>query len=150
MAIHVRESVEVNAPIEQVWQWILENETVWRAPIVKEVRKVRAGNGPHEEVGALYETKTRYLVIPSRSVQKITAYEPPRRVTWDTVDGGGLIPQKESSYLLEEAGEGRTRVILDFTYDTRGIARLLEPLMGSGMESTLGMLLGNIKEGVEG
>ena len=150
MAIHVRDSIEVDAPIERVWRWVLENETVWRAPIVREVRKVRGGNGPHEEIGAHYETKTRYLFVPSRSVQEITAYDPPHRVTWDTIDGGGLIPQKDSSYLLEEAGEGRTRVILDFTYDTRGVARLMEPLMSPTMKSTLGMLLGNIKAGVEG
>jgi len=150
MAIHVRESIEIEAPIGRVWEWILDNETVWRAPIVKDVQKVRGGNGPHEEVGARYETRTRYLFVPSRSVQEITAYDPPHRVTWDTVEGGGLIPQKNSSYLLEEAGEGRTRVILDFTYETRGVARLMEPLMGPGMNSTLGLLLGKIKEGVEG
>lgn len=148
MAIHVRESREIGAPIERVWRWILENETVWRAPIVREVRKVKEGQGAHGEVGALYETKTRYLLFPSRSVQQITAYDPPHRVTWDTIEGGGLIPQKDSSYILEEAGEGRTRVTLDFTYDTQGIARLLEPLLRPGMGPTLKMLLGNIEKGL--
>lgn len=149
MAIHVRESIEVEAGIERVWKWILDNETVWRAPIVREVRKVRAGSGPQEEIGAHYETRTRYLIVPSRSVQEITAFDPPRRVTWDTIEGGGLIPQKNSSYLLEEAGEGRTRVTLDFTYDTKGVARLMEPLMGPGMDGTIGLLLENIRKGVE-
>ena len=148
MAIEVRESREIEEPIEQVWRWILENETAWRAPIVQEVRKVAEGEGPHGEIGALYETETRYLVVPSRSVQKITAYDPPHRVTWDTIEGGGLIPQQDSSYILEEVGEGRTRVTLDFTYDTRGIARLLEPVLRPGMQKTLGMLLEQIAEGV--
>ena len=149
MAVHVRDNIEVDARIERVWEWMLNNETVWRAPIVREVKKVREGNGQHEEVGALYQTKTRYLFVPSRSVQEITAYDPPHRVSWNTIEGGGLIPQKDSSYLLEEAGQERTRVILDFTYDTRGVARLMEPLLAPGMERTLGMLLENIKEGVE-
>lgn len=116
MAIQVRESREVEAPIDRVWRWILDNETVWRAPIVKEVQKVEEGEGPHGEIGALYETKTRYLIVPSRSLQKITDYDPPHRVTWDTIEGGGVIPQKNSSYLLEEAGAGRTR---DFLQQTR-------------------------------
>ena len=149
MAIHVRDSVEVDLPIEEAWRWILENETAWRAPIVQEVKKVEEGSGPHGEVGAVYEAKTQYLVIPSRSLQKITAYDPPHRVTWDTIEGGGLIPQKDSSYILEEAGEGQTRVILDFTYDTRGIARMAEPLLRPGIKSAVTMLLGNIKKGVE-
>lgn len=148
MALHVRESREVAAPIERVWRWILENETEWRAPIVKEVEKVAEGEGPHGEIGALYETETRYLVFPSRSLQKITDYDPPHRVTWDTIEGGGLIPQTDSSYLLEEAGAGRTRVTLDFTYDTRGIARWLEPLLRPGMQSAVGMLLKKIEAGV--
>ncbi|MDX1664406.1 MAG: SRPBCC family protein [Candidatus Promineifilaceae bacterium] len=148
MAIHVRESREMEAPIEEVWSWMLHNETVWRAPFVQDVQKVQEGSGPHGEIGALYETKTKYLVIPSRSVQKITAYDPPRLISWDTIEGGGMIPQKESSYILEEAGEGRTRVILDFTYDTKGIARVMEPVMRGGMSNTLQMLLGNIEKGV--
>lgn len=148
MAIHVRESREIGEPIERVWRWMLDNETVWRAPVVKKVQKIEEGKGPQGEVGALYETKTRYLFVSSRSVQKITAYEPPHRVTWDTIEGGGLIPQKNSSYLLEEVEEGRMRVTLDFTYDTQGVARWLEPLLRPGMNSTLNMLLSNIKEGV--
>lgn len=148
MAIHVRESIIVDGAVERVWRWILDNETEWRAPIVKEVRKVREGDGPHGEVGARYEARTQYGFVPSRSVQEITAYDPPHRVTWDTVEGGGLIPQKDSSYILEEAGDGRTRVTLDFTYDTRGIARLMEPIMRPGMNSAIDMLLKNIKKGV--
>ena len=150
MAIHVRESREIAAPIEEVWRWMLDNETVWRAPIVKKVTKVQEGTGEYGELGALYETKTQYLVIPSRSVQKITAYDPPHLVSWDTIEGGGMIPQKDSSYILEETGDGRTRVILDFTYDTKGIARLMEPVMRGGMSSTLQMLLANIEKGVTG
>ena len=148
MAIHVRESREINAPIEQVWRWMLDNETVWRAPFVKDVQMVTEGEGPHGQIGALYETKTKYLVVPSRSVQKITAYDPPHRISWDTIEGGGMIPQKDSSYLLEETDEGTTRVTLDFTYDTKGLARVLEPVMRGGMRGTVQLLLENIEKGV--
>lgn len=148
MAFHVKKDTLVNAPRQFVWNWMMNDETQWRKPFVTNVEKISAGSGPEGEIGAEYRNRLMVFLIPTHPVNRVTAYEPPHLVSWDTISGDELIGLKDSSYVLEEIG-AQTRVTLDFTYTGLFTRLPFRPLTRRSTELTVALMLRNIKKGAE-
>lgn len=148
MTFRIVKQVTVAAPVEQVWQWMMEDETEWRKPFVTNVEKVADGTGEHGEIGAEYRNTALFLLVPTYPVNRVTVYDPPHRVTWDTISGGGLIGQKNSSYILEPLNGG-TRVTFDFTYDGVLARMPFRPMTKLSVDGVLSIMQRRIKKGVE-
>lgn len=97
----VDESVTIDRPIEEVFDFIAdgENDTEW-CPAVKEITRV-SGNGPCK--GARYEMHHTPGGMEFDAVVEVVAYERPRLLKWVMTDSGHTI---RGTYELEPANGG--------------------------------------------
>ena len=106
-----------------VWAFLTDeaNDVNWRAPWVVSVRLVA---GESLAVGARYETVYRFFGRPLVVVVEITELDPPGRMAWRQVDDPS-VAFNAGSYDLEPV-DGGTRFTVTGTFETRGLARLLD------------------------
>lgn len=146
MPFTVEQSIEIDAPIQEVWDYVVEHDE-WRQPLVVEVRKLNGG--PHG-VGSRYEDRFRVAGMSGAVVNELTHFDPPTRMSWIQPEKKPPVYVVEGSYLLEELGEGRTRFTLRNAYQPRGPFRLLAPLIRRKTERDhYPMLLGQLKDKLE-
>lgn len=129
MAVHLRGSIVINRPIQEVWSYLANeaNDPVWRHPYAKEVTRV--GAGP-TAVG----TRFQGMLRNGPYVTEITHYEPPVRLSWRFVSyPSGPLREREGSYLLSAEGQS-TRMTLEVAADTVG-------LLGTVLSFPLSILL---------
>jgi uncharacterized protein YndB with AHSA1/START domain len=147
MAIHLRASIVINRPIQEVWSYVVDeaNSPVWRRPYSKQVTRV--GAGP-TAVG----TRFQGVISSGTYVSEITHYEPPVRMSWRYVSyPAGSVKGREGSYLLASEGPS-TRMTLDETSDAVG---LLGPVLSFPLTVLLSAVIGprllkQLKAEVEG
>jgi hypothetical protein len=116
MAIHVRSSIVINRPIQDVWSY-LDDETknqAWRGQYVSQVTRLTPGP---TTVGTHFQGTMR----GSPYVTEITRYEPPTHYAWKYITyPPGRLQGRDGSYHLTEVGQ-RTRFELQETFDTVGL-----------------------------
>jgi hypothetical protein len=81
---------------------------------------------------------------------EITAYDPPRRVSWKAISSAGWVIGRSGSYTLEADGEGRTRMVFSITMEPITFAgRLVAPLMAPMGPNLVRPLLKQLKQALE-
>jgi len=81
---------------------------------------------------------------------EITAYDPPRRVSWKAISSAGWVIGRAGSYTLEADGEGRTRMVFSITMEPITFAgRLVAPLMAPMGPNLVRPLLKQLKQALE-
>ncbi len=122
--MRVEESVEINRPLEEVFDYAAnpENLPEWSG-LVQEVRKET--QGPLEE-GARFTTVAKFLGRRFETPFEVSVHEPPRRHTDRST--GGPFPQ-EYTHIFEEVAEGRTRLTQVSEGEPGGFFRLAGPLL---------------------
>ena len=132
-------SVLVARPIDKVWRFVADVETMDRW--VKGIEQTERPAG-ELEVGSMFASKFIHGSRTFDVTHRVTAYDPPNRLGTESTDG----PFQYSSVLrLEESG-GATRV----TYAQRaGSAGLLAPVLRWGMRRQISRELRDLKRAVE-
>jgi ligand-binding SRPBCC domain-containing protein len=104
--MHVEESVVINRPPEEVFDYVANRENLpeWSAPI-QEVQKETQGTLMEE--GARFTTVAKFLGRRFETPFEVSFHEPPRRHTDRST--GGPFPQ-EFTHIFEEVEGGRTRL----------------------------------------
>jgi uncharacterized protein YndB with AHSA1/START domain len=123
--MHVEESVAINRPPEEVFDYVAnpENLPEWSG-LVLEVRKET--QGPLMEEGARYTTVAKFLGRRFETPFEVTVHDPPRRHT-DRSTGGPF--SQEYTHIVEEVEGGRTRLTQVSEGEPGGFFRLAGPLL---------------------
>lgn len=125
MSFTVSESVLIDQPRSEVWRYVTTEEE-WRRPVVRDVQAL--DDGPLR-VGSRYRNEVVAGGIRTHPVYEMTVVEPPARLAWTQIDGGGPVWVEEGNYLLEDLGENRTRFTLHNTYRPTGIGKIVVPVL---------------------
>lgn len=148
--MRVEVPIEIERPVDHVWEYLVDAENLpeWSSDFES---CVRAGNdrGPIGE-GATYRFKLR---APAREgTLEYVEWEPRRRLRWDgepiRATGGSMRPS--GGFLVEAAGEGRTRVCLVFEPEPGGAMKLLTPLIRRSIQRGRTADAARLKEILEG
>jgi uncharacterized membrane protein len=145
MASRTRGSIVIDRPVEQVWEWLNneQNELTWRRPYLKELHRT----GPYA-VGTRFEGINKGGGKEDRFVDEVTEYQPPVQIAWRQITSVATFP-RSGSYTLESQG-GSTKFTMDIEIAFPGIARVLEPLVTVMANNMLGpKLLKQLKDAVE-
>ena len=124
MSFHEEESIVIERPIQDVWDYVLENDE-WRRPMILNVTKL--SDGPPES-GTRYEDKFDMMGKEMAVVNEIVEIDPPRYLSWKQVTEEGPMNTILGTYTLESL-DGKTRFTLGADYEMNGLAKLLTPIM---------------------
>jgi uncharacterized protein YndB with AHSA1/START domain len=145
MAFRVEESILIDRPREEVWDYVMAHND-WRRPEVLEVRKLT--DGPAGE-GARYEDTVQMMGREMTVVNEISQLEPPSYISWSQVGEEGPAYSEKGSYELESVN-GKTRFTLAGRYRATGFWRLLVPMIRRRLQNdTFPRYLRQLKEGLE-
>ena len=135
-------SVLVARPIDKVWRFVADVETMDRW--VKGIEQTERPAG-ELEVGSMFASKFIHGSRTFDVTHRVTAYDPPNRLGTESTDG----PFQYSSVLrLEESG-GATRVTNALQAGSGGASRLLAPVLRWGMRRQLSKELKDLKRAIE-
>ena len=143
----VDESVTINRPIEEVFDFIADNEndTAW-CPSVKDIRRI-SGNGPDK--GATYEMHHTPGGMAFDAVVEVVGYERPHSLKWVMTDGGHTL---HGVYELE-AVNGKTRLSQTSEITFEGWLRIpglfMKPFVARDVQKELGKQFAQLKEILE-
>jgi uncharacterized protein YndB with AHSA1/START domain len=123
--MHVEESVEINRPPEEVFDYVANRENLpeWSGPI-QEVRKETQSSLVEE--GARFTTLAKFLGRSFETPFEVIVHDPPRRHT-DRSTGGPF--SQEYTHIFEEVEVGRTRLTEVTEGEPGGFFRLAGPLL---------------------
>lgn len=125
MPFTIEQSVTIDRPIEEVWEYVV-HEDAWRRPFVTRVE--RLDDGPVKP-GSRYEDSFNVAGSEGTVVNEITKVERPTYLEWSQPEGqGGPVRVLEGAYVLEDMS-GQTRFTLTNTYEGNGLWKLVMPLM---------------------
>jgi uncharacterized protein YndB with AHSA1/START domain len=130
MAIHIRASIVINQPIQEVWSYLDDERKnqAWRGQYVSQVTRLTPGP---TAVGTRFQGTMR----GGPYVTEITRYEPPEHYAWKYITyPPGQLRGRDGSYHLTLLGQ-RTRFELKETFDTVG-------LLGKVLARPLSLLAG--------
>jgi uncharacterized protein YndB with AHSA1/START domain len=145
MAFKVEESIVIDQPREEVWDYVIEHDE-WRRPDVIEVRKLTEGP---PGVGSRYEDTAKMMGRELVLVNEVQRFEPPRLISWTQVSEEGPVETIEGSYTLESL-DGKTRFTLMGEYKTGGLLGLLTPVIRRQLQNkTYPKILNQLKEILE-
>lgn len=145
MAFTVRESIVIDRPREDVWDYVA-NHNEWRRPTVVAVRKLTEGP---PEVGTRYEDTVALMGRKMTIVNELLSYDPPRSMSWKQVEEKGPAYAIEGRYELD-ALNGKTRFTLATEYGTPGLGRLLAPFIRQRLANQIyPTLLSQLKDALE-
>ena len=124
MAMTMTARMEIGRPAEAVFDYIanMELNTTWQAGM----RECRFTSEPPLAVGSTYEQVASFMGRSIRSSFVVTALEPGRSITIETVES--TFPIKVTR-TVEPLGESRARVSARIEGGPGGILGLLAPLM---------------------
>ncbi len=142
--MRVEESVEINRPVEEVFAYVSDPQTLpeWSG-IVLEVRKEAQGT---LREGDRYTSVAKFLGRRFETPLEVTTHDPPRRHSDRST--GGPFPQ-EYTFILEETAEGRTRLTQLAEGEPGGFFRLVGPLLEMAGRRQFRADLGNLKDLLE-
>ena len=134
-------SIVVNAPPDKVFDTIINYDRYpeW----LPEVKKIRTSDRKGSEVKVHYEVDFKIKTIRYTILAR---EERPQRMTWSFVEGE-VMKDNKGSWVLEPAGEGRTKV----TYSVEVAVGPLVPksILSTLVDQSLPNLLENFKRRVE-
>jgi ribosome-associated toxin RatA of RatAB toxin-antitoxin module len=134
-------SIVVNAPPDKVFDTIINYDRYpeW----LPEVKKIRTSERKGSEVKVHYEVDFKIKTIRYTILAR---EERPQRMTWSFVEGE-VMKDNKGSWVLEPAGEGRTKV----TYSVEVAVGPLVPksILSTLVDQSLPNLLENFKRRVE-
>ena len=134
-------SIVVNAPPEKVFDTIINYDRYpeW----LPEVKKIRTSERKGNEVKVHYEVDFKIKTIRYTILAR---EERPQRMSWSFVEGE-VMKDNKGSWVLEPAGEGRTKV----TYSVEVAVGPLVPksILSTLVDQSLPNLLENFKRRVE-
>jgi uncharacterized membrane protein len=121
-------SVTVRRPIEEVFAFLAdaENDPRWRSGVLDIARVGGDGVGTRYRQGVKGPMGRRVAAD-----FEVTEYEPPRAIGFRTTAGP---VRPEGRYLLEPA-DGGTRVRFWLSFEPRGAARLMTPMVARTMRN---------------
>ena len=141
-----RAEIDVDAPIEQVWELVedVESAPEWQGGLASVEALERDGDGRPTLCESISETPVRKVTTEVRFT-----YEPPTRLSWKQEKGD--MKSLDGSWELEELDEGRTRVAYWLDADP---GRMLGMLIRGPVEGQIRKLLvdarpGELKERIE-
>lgn len=143
--LHVEESVEINRPVEEVFDYVsnVENFPEWAGPPI-EAHKEKSG--PIRE-GDGFTMTTKFLGRRFETPYAVTSYEPNRRLSYQGT--GGPIPNQEWTYTFEETPTGGTRYTQVVEGEPGGFFRLAGPLLKAALSRQFRADLGTLKDMLE-
>jgi len=127
-------------PLALVWHGLTSPEVMPEWMGVDEIHYEGGGNGP--TLGGILQFRARGKDRPST----IRELEEHRRVAFESVQGGVTALY---AYELEQLAEDRTKVRLKATCQTRGMMRMLGPLLGFAMRKSDAGQLASLKKVLE-
>lgn len=125
--IQYETSVLINQPVEKVFAYLADarNLRAWQADLLEHESLTE---GPIR-VGARFREVRQTGPSKSDFQAEITAFEPNKRFSTKTITG----PQATVGYTFH-AEQGGTRVTHQFSLQTSGLMRLMEPLMAGSIK----------------
>lgn len=132
MAFKVEESIVIDRPPEEVWQYVVEHNE-WRRPDIVQVRKLT--DGPVGS-GTRYENTARQMGREMTTVNEVQRFEPPRYISWTQVGRNGPAYTVEGCYQLESL-DGKTRFTLVGNYEAPGLWQLMVPFIRRKIENDI-------------
>lgn len=117
-------SVEIDRPAQEVYDFVADfpNNPRWQ----RGMRACRWTSPPPHGVGATYEQEARFLGKDVRNTFRVTAADPPRRISFEST--GGTFPIAVTR-TVEPLGAGRCRFTEAVQGDARGFYRVAEPVL---------------------
>ena len=140
----VEESVPIDRPVEVVFAFISDPATYprWRGDVVA-VEHVAPGPLAR---GSTFDQIIASFLGRQRFTFEVTGYEPNARLELRATSG----PVRPIvTYSVESAGQG-TRLTARIDVHTRGVLRLLEPLMPGGVKKRNSQDVSKLKQVLEG
>jgi len=137
-------SIDINRPADDVFAYVSDqsNSPLWQ-PGLLEVR--RTTEGPIG-VGTRHTFVRTFMGRRMEASNEYTRYEPNTVVAFEFT-GGGMAGQ--GSYVVEQAGVGRTTLTSRVELRPSGLLRLAEPLMRASLRRDMKATLGKLKSLLE-
>lgn len=155
MAYDVEDEVIIDRSLQDVWRWVVEDssrEQQWRNLGGMGVRELEMVSDGPAKVGSRFRgTVKAGPGRPKAYVNELTALEPPRLVSWETVDAEGALGGR-GNYRLTPLGNGeRTRFRIELDYPARNVfGKFLRPMMRLAGPLMISKMLAKLKRLVEG
>ena len=129
--IHIEQSIVVKCSVEEGFAFAAnpENNPKWWSKVVED-KLLTAG--PIQK-GTRFREVAKEPWGTIETVAEVTVYEPPQQMTYKAVSGP--LPAEVTETF--EPVEGGTRVTITVHVQTRGLLKLLQPLMRRTLRQTL-------------
>ncbi|MGI9557907.1 MAG: SRPBCC family protein [Solirubrobacterales bacterium] len=130
--MRIAKNVEIDAPVDQVWEIVgpgFHRVGEWATPVPHS--EAKAGEPVHAEAPVAGRTcETTVSSFPALD-ERLSAYdEKGHSLTYEVVDGlPGFVSDAHNTWKLKPLGTSRTLVTLDGTIETRGIGRVMSPML---------------------
>ncbi|MCC7161026.1 MAG: SRPBCC family protein [Anaerolineae bacterium] len=143
--IHHTASIVIRCPVEQVFAFMSVPKNRMRYdPALLRVRQ--SPDGPLHLGTQIFEMRSA-MGVKREMVTEVSALESNQKIGYRTLPGDAM--NAYGSYEFVAVPEG-TRLTLDFTLDPKGLMKLAEPFIASGLKRDIEAGLGNIKRVLEG
>jgi len=138
----VTESVTIDRPVTEVFDFFTEGRARWDESVISE----ELTSPPPVGVGSTLHTRMRAVGREVDFDWRVTAYEPGARMTVTSTSG----IMATSSDLQFADANGATVVAVRIDAEPTGIMRLAEPMIADSIRSTLSTSLTRAKRMLEG
>jgi hypothetical protein len=117
-------SADIGRPAADVFAFVADftNNPLWQ----RGMRACRWTSPPPYRVGSTYQQEARFLGKDVRNTFRVTAFEPPARIAFESTGGSFPIAVTRT---VEDLGPGRSRFTEEVEGDAKGFYRVAEPLL---------------------
>lgn len=147
MTVEFEVSTSVDRPPEDVFEYLTDpaNVVEWNSQAI-EVPPVEEDMG----VGTTWRPEVKGIFGTSELPMECTVYDPPNRFGYRTTTGllGDRVQNTGAEYTCMPLGE-QTRLAWSGTIETKGVARLLEPLLSRMLRKDVESSLETVKSVME-
>ncbi|GAC1326936.1 MAG: hypothetical protein NVSMB17_00280 [Candidatus Dormibacteria bacterium] len=140
---HAENTVTITRPIQVVFDFLADgtNNPLWRPAVIEIQPVANAG-----KAGATYAQKLKGPGgRPISGDYQVIAFEPPSHLSFRVTSGPA---RPEGTYRLTEVGAGNTSVHFCLELTTRGMLKIMEPMIKRTMASEVACLA-NLKQVLE-
>ena len=142
--IDYKSDLIVNKPVAQVFAFVAD---VARMDDWTEMSGTHLVSGQALGLGSQIQTTMKMGPSKQTMIFEVSAFEPNRRISWNTSSKGSL--QWDADYLFEPVGAGTTRVTSSGTIRLTGTLKLMEGMMSGEIRKGEAKELEKFKELVE-